>query len=89
VAETWANGVTILAATTNAHGFCSTRSFGFPQQQFGFVPGPMPPPWAFNGAYQQFPPNPAYGLQSNQWLASHFSNNHNNNKCSNNNNNIK
>jgi hypothetical protein len=50
--------------------FPQPGAFGHPQQPFGFVPGPMPPPWAFNGAYQQFPHNPAYGMQSNQWLAS-------------------
>jgi hypothetical protein len=50
--------------------FTQHGAYGYPQQPFGFVPDPMPPPWAFNGAYQQFPPNPAYGMQSNQWLAS-------------------
>jgi hypothetical protein len=45
-------------------------AFGFPQQEFGFVPGPMPPPLAFNGSFPQFPPNPAFGMQSNQWLVS-------------------
>jgi hypothetical protein len=50
--------------------FPQPGAFGYPQQPFEFVPGPIPPPWAFNGSYQQFSPNPAFGMQSNQWLAS-------------------
>ncbi|KAM0902358.1 hypothetical protein ACQ4PT_019389 [Festuca glaucescens] len=42
--------------------------FPFPPQPYGFVPGGMPPPWAFQGAYPQFPPQ-QFGFQSNQWIA--------------------
>jgi hypothetical protein len=42
-------------------------SFGYPLPFF--MQGAMPPPWAFGGPFQQFPPNPQFGLQSNQWIA--------------------
>jgi hypothetical protein len=41
-------------------------SFGYPPPFF--MQGAMPPPWAFGGPFQQFPPNPQFGLQSNQWI---------------------
>ncbi|KAM0839855.1 hypothetical protein ACQ4PT_060046 [Festuca glaucescens] len=44
------------------------NGFPFPPQPYGFVPGGMPPPWAFQGAYPQFPPH-QFGFQSNQWIA--------------------
>jgi hypothetical protein len=46
--------------------FGPVQQFGFPP--YGFMPGPIPA-WGFNGPYPQFPPNPQFALQSNQWVA--------------------
>ncbi|KAK1646729.1 hypothetical protein QYE76_064534 [Lolium multiflorum] len=61
----------LSTAAADAHGIPPPPGgFGYPQPPFGFAPSHMPPPWAFNGSYQQYPPNAGFGMPSNQWLAS-------------------
>jgi hypothetical protein len=47
--------------------FGTMQQFGFPPP-YDFMPGPMPT-WGLHGPYPQFPPNPQFAMESNQWVA--------------------